>query len=247
MNISYPDTTSEVYKKFISMITDKVTTAMLWMNKKGIEFCCNYVIDNHLYRLYIPQKDVLLDFEWFPVNNPYYNYIRINFNTDIVDILEQIFPETEIDTKDLDVWVIKRKIANRFFRDNGQSPVYKKDVLRLAWVKNKIIYQCMVVDESWVIANVVKKNCRIPNGTFMLLRYCNEYWGISQLQIKENLDNSYSSIMRMALGLAVDSKTPKRKVWWSPDKVVWRTDHPEDYVPFYLTEVITYNYPKENS
>lgn len=246
MNISYPNKTSKIYKQFVDAISVKVTTAMLWLNDKNIEFCHNYEIDNHLYRIYIPQKDVLLDFEWYPINNPYYNYVRINYDTDVIDVMEKLFPETEISTQDAEVWILKRKASNKFLRDNGHSPIYDKNVLRLAWVKDMMIYQCIVLKNNRIIANVVKQNHAVPYGTYILLRYINEMLGIENILIKENSDSSYSSNLYQILGLPIISKSPKRKIWWSPNKAVWRTNHPENYVPFYLTETITYSYPKES-
>ena len=144
MNISKPDTSSGTYLKFIDLVNDKVKTAMSWLEDHKIEYVWNSWIDGHLYRLYIPAKDVLFDFECYPVRNLFYEYIRVNYNTDITKVLESLFPETVINTQDL--WVFKQPqlIVNKFLRKNEVSPVYDKNVLRFSWVKDTEMYQCII-------------------------------------------------------------------------------------------------------
>ena len=241
MNIDYPDKSSKIYHQFLDMTNQKVNDAMAWLGAKGIEYVWNYWIDNHLYRLYIPDKDVLLDFECYPVCNDNYNYIRINYDADIIKVLEKLFPETILKTNDLNVWKLNQKVINKFLKDNDVSPVYDKNVLRLGWVKDGIIYQGMVLQEDKIIRKVTKQNCNVELGIYMLLRYFNEVYGINHIKIPETLDNSYANMLYQILGLPY-VKSIKRKVWWSPDKVVWRTSDKNSYIPFYLCESVEYIY-----
>jgi len=246
MNIDYPNKNSDAYKQFLEMTTKKVSDIMSWLSDRHIDYVWNYWINNHLYRIYIPAKDLLLDFECYPVNNINYNYIRINYDTDVIDLMCQIFPETILDTDELEVWKLNQRIVNRFFRNNGSSPIYDKSVLRLALVKDTEIYQCIVIKDTKVIANVTKKNCSIPYGTYILYRYLNEVFGFSEITMKENLDNSYITMLYQLINAQRISKTAKRKIWWNPNGTKWRITKSEEnqYVPFYLTEQVTYKYSK---
>lgn len=245
MNIDLPDKNSTQYKHFIEMVNNKVSSAMTWLENHNIEYVWNYQIDNHLYRLYIPKKDLLLDFETYPVNNPNYNYIRVNFDTNIITICERLFPETIIDTQELVMWKLNRRASNRFLRENGAAPIYNNSVLRLALVKDTTIYQCMIIKGDKVIANVVKQNCSVPYGTYILFRYLTEMFGFSEIQIKEDSGDSYIQTLYQLLNMKTITKTPKRKIWWSSKETTWRTDTPEEYIPFYLPEIITYQYSQE--
>lgn len=244
MNISKPDISSMVYKQYITLVNNKVDTAMSWLSDRGIDYVWNYWIDNHLYRLYIPCKDLILDFECYPQINNTYNYIRINHDTDMIGLLEKLFPATIIDTQDLTVWKLNQKATNHFLRSNGASPIYDKTVLRIALVKDNTIYQCVVLKGDMIIANVTKRNCAVPYGTYILLRYLNEIFGVAGITIKDNRDNSYNTTLYQLINLRVISKSPKLKIWWNPDGVKWRIKSTEEnkYVPLYLTEHIIYRY-----
>ena len=63
VNIIRPDKTSRVYQDFIECVNAKVQIAMSWLSKKNIEYTWNERIEGHLYRIYIPEKDLLMDFE----------------------------------------------------------------------------------------------------------------------------------------------------------------------------------------
>ena len=241
MNITKPLITSSEYRAFLELINHKISTAMDWLYARGINYILDFYLDGHLYRMYIPKKDVLLDFECYPVISNMHNYIRVNYNTDIVLLLEQLFPEVILDTDDLNIWVINQISANHFLRENGVSPVYNKHVLRLAWVRDNEIYQCIVLQNNKLIRNVTKLNCTIGWGTYMLIRYANECYGIEDIKIPETLDNSFANMLYQILGLPYEHSS-KRKILWSPDKVVWRSDDHSKFVPFYLSEKITYTY-----
>jgi hypothetical protein len=243
MNINKPDIASEVYKQFEEIINQKVNSAVAWLC--GIKYIKDYIVDEHLYRLYIPCKDLLLDFEWFPVINPNFNYVRVDFLTDIENVLEKIFPETIIDTQQLDVWKLNQLPVNKFLRRNGHSPIYDDNVIRLALVgDNMTIYQCVILKDNKIIANVTEQSCSVPYGTLILLRQLNEVLGISDILIKENLNNSYHHNLYRILGLPVVSKSIKKKIWWSPEGTKWRIkkEHTDKYIPFYYCEDITYKY-----
>lgn len=245
MNITTPDKNSKSYKQFVELNVDKVKIAMEWLSEHNIEYVLNMWVENHLYRLYIPSKDLLLDFEYYPENKYMYNYIRVNYNTDIIRLLEKIFPETILDTNELVVWKVNQRASNKFLRENNNSPIYDKNVLRIALVKDSIIYQCVIIKDNKIIANATKRNCSIPYGTYILLRYLNEIFGFSEIIIREHCDNSYNNILFQILNSPVIDKTPKRKIWWSPDNTKWRIPKSEahKYIPFYFTEQITYKYP----
>ena len=244
MNIQYPDKSSEIYKTFTEYVNVQVKIISDWLTEKNIEYVWNNQINNHLYRLYIPCKDILLDFEPYPVNNINYNYIRINFNTDVIRLCEKLFPETVIDTSELHIWKLTRKAANHFLRDMGVAPVYSENVLRLAFVKDNIIYQCIILKDNKVITNVTRHNCSIPYGTYIMLRYLNESFGVSEIVIKENKDNSYVNTMYQLINTKIINVTCKKKIWWSPTKTNWHIDRNNinNYMPFYFTETITYLY-----
>lgn len=244
MNLSIPDKTAEIYTRYGELVNSKINLAMGWLEERKIEYVWNDWIDGHLYRLYIPVKDLILDFEFYPVNNINYNYIRINYNTDIIKTLEKLFPEQIVDTQELNLWKLNQKTTNRFLKDNGASPIYDKNVLRVALVKNTEICQCMVIKDNQIKANVTKRNCSVPYGTYILLRYLNEMFGIPEIYIKSNLDNSYITSMYQLLNLPIISKTAKKKIWWSPKETKWHPENSDNYMPFYFTEKITYLYQR---
>lgn len=218
----------------------------MWLGYKHIDYVWNNRIDNHLYRLYIPKKDLLLDFEYYPVNNIEYNYIRVNYDTDIIQLLERIFPSTVIDTNELDVWKLNQKATNNFLRKNKASPVYDSAVLRLALVKDNTIYQCIVMKDNRVIRNVTRQNCSVPYGTYILLRYLNEMFGMTEILLTESLENSYTNTLYQILNLPVVMKTKKRKIWWNPDGCKWKIKKglTSQFVPFYYCETVIYRYPE---
>ena len=148
MNLTKLDISSEVYKEFTRMVRTKVSLAEMWLIEHRINYIWNYWAGNHLYRIYITNKDILLDFEYYPVNNSEYSYIRVNYDTDIIQLLEKIFPETVFDTNDLTLNTIDQREANHFLRENKYSPIYDKDVLRLAWAKGTDIYQCIIIKNN---------------------------------------------------------------------------------------------------
>lgn len=243
-NICRPDKSSEVYKRFEQLINAKARVATEWLAARDIEYTWNERINNHLYRLYIPDKDLLLDFEYYPVSNMNYNYIRINYDTNMITILERLFPEVVLNTEELDVWKITQKAANRFLKANGHLPIYNKNILRIALVKDEIIYQCIIIQGNKVLANVTRRNCMVKYGTYILLRYLTEVFSISEILIKENSDNSYTSMMYQLMNLNIQSKTSKKKIWWNSSQTKWHIDQSEisDYMPFYFTEKVIYCY-----
>lgn len=246
MNITLPNKTSEVYKQYVGMIQQKIQAAVIWLTERNIEYINNIYVDNHLYRLYIPCKDLLLDFEWFPAINPNYHYVRVDFLTNIEDVLERLFPETIIDTQHLNVWKLNQLPTNKFLRQNNHSPVYDKDVLRLALLgDNQMIYQCIVIKDNKIIANATQQNCSVPYGTLILLRYLNEMFGYDEILVKDNYDDSYKTTMYQLLNLPIVSKTCKKRIWWSANKTKWRISPEEraEYIPFYFTEDVIYKYP----
>lgn len=247
VNILRPDKSSAVYQQFNKLISDKVNTAMQWLSERNKEYTWNERIDGHLYRLYIPEKDLLLDFEFYPVINRNYNYIRINYDTDIITVLEKMFPAQVINTQELDYWKLSQKATNKFLRESNHSPVYDKSTLSIALVKDTTIYQCVVIKQNRILANVTRRNCSVPYGTYMLLRYLNEMFEIPEILIKDNLDNSYTTLMYELLNLPIVDRTCKKKIWWSIDKQSWHISLSErkDYIPFYFTEQVTYRYPNK--
>lgn len=245
MNIQTPEQTSEIYKQFLQIINAKVSIMIGWLTDHEIEYIWNNWIDNHLYRLYIPKKDLLLDFECYPVNNVNYNYIRVNFDTDVIQLCERIFPKTVVNTDSLTVWKLTQKASNKFLKENNAAPVYYKDVLRVGWVKDTEIYQCIILNKNKIIANVTKKNCNVMYGTYMLLRYLNEMFGIDEILIKSDFDDSYENLLYQILNLPVLHKTNKKKIWWNPEKTKWHIAESErdQYIPFYFSERVIYKYP----
>lgn len=244
MNIVQPDINSEVYKTFTEMVRAKVGQAEIWLIEHKIDYIWNYWAGNHLYRIYIPAKDLLLDFEYYPVNNIEYNYIRVNYDTDVCDLLTKVFPKIILDTSELTAWKLNQRSANKFFRENKASPIYDKNVLRIALVQDLTIYQCIVVKDNKVIANVIRQGCSIPYGTYMLFRYLNEMFGMAEIEIRESTENSYTNTMYQLLNLPILSQTTKKKVWWSPKGAKWhiKKEHTKQYVPFYFCEYRIYKY-----
>ena len=246
VNISRPDKSSTIYKEFEFLINAKVNTAMKWLAERNIEYVWYNRIDNHLYRLYIPCKDLLLDFEYYPVLNKNYNYLRITYKDDILRTLMTIFPEHIFDTNEMQVYKLTQKASNRFLKENNKSPIYDKTTLRLALVKNDTIYQSVILRGSDIISNVTKYNYHISYGTLILFRYLNEVFEIPEFYIKTNLDNSYLTTFYQLLNLPIVATTAKRKIWWNLDETKWHIDSKDspNYVPFYFTESIKYKYTK---
>lgn len=244
MNLLTPDINSEIYKEFTKQVRAKVSQAEMWLIEHNIDYVWNYWIGNHLYRIYIPSKDLLLDFEYYPVNNNEYNYIRINYDDDIIQILNKVFPETVIETQDLQVNEITQRSANHFLREQGASPVYDKSVLRLAFMQDQTIYQCIILKDNKIITNVIKQGYSIPYGTYILLRYLNELFGYSEILITESLNNSYRHTIYQILDVPVVAKSIKKKIWWNPAGTKWhiKREDTDKYIPFYFCEYITYKY-----
>ena len=244
MNISRPDTNSEVYRQFLGMINQKVSLAADWLSSRGIEYSWNYWIGDHLYRLYIPAKDLLLDFEWYPVNNYEYDYIRVDFGTDIIQLLEQLFPSIIWETQDLEVYKLNRRAANKFLKENQASPVYDKNVLRLGYVKDDTIYKCMILQDNKIIRNVNKRGCAVPYGTFMLLRQFNEVFCVPEIIIKDSLSNSFTATMYRSIHAEVIFRTDKKKIWWSPAGAKWKIkkEQTSQFIPFYYCGDVVYRY-----
>ena len=243
VHIVRPDKSSKVYECYENLMQSKIEQATAWLNARGLEYTWNERIDGHLYRLCIPDRDLLFDFECYPVINMNYNYVRINYNTDIIDILEKIFPKFIIDTDELNLhYNVSQKEINKFLRENGHNPVYDKNVLRLAWIKDSKIYQCFVLSGDEIKINITRKSYQVRCGTFMLLRYLNEMLCLPRVIIKDSLDNSYVSDSYQIYGLTVVDKKHKKKIWWSPQEAKWHVDYPSEYVPLYFTEKITYAY-----
>jgi hypothetical protein len=246
VNISRPDKSSDVYKEFEFQINNKVNRAMTWLSNRNIEYVWNYRVDSHLYRLYLPCKDLLLDFEYYPVVNPNYNYIRITFKDDIINVLISIFPEHIFDTKEMTVWKLTQKASNRFLKDNNKSPIYDEKALRLALVKDDIIYQSIILKNQNIVSNVTKSNCQVAYGSLILFRYLNEVFEIPEFYIKTNLDNSYINTLYQLLNLPITTKSAKKKIWWSSKQTKWHIAQNKihNYMPFYFTETIKYCYSK---
>ena len=245
MNISHPDKNSEVYKQFIDLINQKVANAITWLAERNIDYIWNYQINGHLYRLYIPCKDLLLDFEYYPVNDYEYNYIRVNYDTDIEILLEKLFPKNIYNTEDLTVWKLSQRYCNRFLKENNRPAVYGKDILRLAWVdKDKNIYQCIVIKDDKIIANVTKRNCSVLYGTYMMLRYLTEMFGFDEILIKESTENSYTNTIYRLINAEVIKETNKIKIWWSPKGTKWKIEKEQtsQFIPFYFCENRIYKY-----
>lgn len=243
MSINTPDKYSEIYKQFLDHINNKVNEMIKWLSEKNIEYVWNNWINDHLYRLYVPEKDLLFDFEYYPVYNNEYNYIRVNFNTDVVALMEKLFPATVLDTKDLEVWILKQRASNHFLRENGASPVYDKNALRIAWVKDKQIYQCIVMQGNWVSRNVTKRNCSVQYGTYMLLRYLNEKLGIPDIYFEESLSNSMPIVLYQIIGIPY-TQSHKKKIWWNPNCSKWKIkrEQTNEFISLYYPETRIYKY-----
>ena len=243
VHIIRPDKSSEVYKQFEKMITDKINLATKWLSSKNIEYTWNERIDGHLYRLVILDKNVVFDFEYYPVITQNYKYIRINYDTDIIEVLERLFPEVVLETSELSMnFGVSQKEINKFLRKNRHSPIYDKHVLRLAWVKDATIYQCFVIKNCQIIANVTERNHKVNWGTYMCLRYLTEALCFPEIIIKDRCDNSLTLDFYKLAGFNEIKSTPKRKIWWSPQGTRWHPEDTSDYIPFYFTEQITYSY-----
>lgn len=245
MNISHPDVNSEVYHQFMGMINQKVSQAAVWLANHNIEYAWNYYLGDHLYRLYIPCKELLLDFEYYPINNYDYNYIRINFDMDIIQLLERIFPNTIFDTNNMEVWKLNQLPVNKFLRNNGAAPVYDKNVIRLGYVRRNTIYQCIILKDNKIIRNVTKRNCCVTFGTLVLLRQLNEAFGITNIQIMETVGDTYANAWYQMLGVPCIAQSHKKKIWWSPASTRWKIkkEDTNKYVPFYYCEDRIYQYP----
>ena len=244
MRLSHPNKNSEVYKQFIKEVNTKVQQAEVWLIAHGIDYIWNNWIGNHLYRLYITEKDLLLDFEYYPVYNPEYSYIRINFDTDIIQLLEQLFTEDILNTQELVLGTLDQREANRFLKENGSSPIYDKDVLRLAWAKDSIIYQCVVIKDNKMIRDVTKQGSVVNYGTFMILRYLTEMFGYSEIFIKDNAGNSFANTLYRIIGATAVSQSIKRKIWWNPNGCRWKInkEQTDQFIPFYFCEDRIYRY-----
>lgn len=246
MRLSYLDKTSEVYKQFIQEVNAKVQLAEMWLIEHNIDYIWNNWINNHLYRLYIPEKDLLLDFEYYPVNQPEYSYIRINYNTDIIHILEQLFTTKVIDTQELVLGMLDQRETNKFLKENGFSPVYGKDVLRLAWVREGVIYQCIIIKNNKIIRDVTKRGSTIKFGTYMILRYLTEVFNYPEILIKDNTSNSFSDTMYRLIGASIAYQGIKKRIWWSPDGCKWaiKKEQADQFIPFYFCEDRVYKYSR---
>lgn len=243
-NIIRPNKDSQSYIDFNELINNKVSQAMSWLSDKDIEYTWNEWIDNHLYRLYIPAKNLLLDFEFYPVNNMNYNYIRINYDTNIIDLLGKLFPSKIINTQETQLYILTQKATNKFLRENNKSPIYDSNVFRTGLVRYGELYQCIILKNNRIITNVTKNNCAVVQGTYMILRYLTEQLEIPEVIIKTNLDNSYQISLYELLNLPILSSTCKKKIWWNKDRPKWHisAEEKDNYIPFYFTESITYSY-----
>lgn len=250
VHITRPDKDSTVYKEFEKLVNSKIELAMKWLAERDIEYVWNNWIDRHLYRLYIPSKELIFDFEYYPVFTDMYNYIRINYDTDIIEVLESLYPETIYETKQLQVWIITQKAANKFLKENNHSAVYYKNVLRLAWVdvngEDPNIIQLAIIKNDKIIVNITKRYYKVNYGTFMLLRYLTEQFGYNEVYIKERLDNSYNHNSYQLYCKRI-KETNKQKVWWNSSQTKWHIDETEssNYMPFYLSEYLEYCYPQK--
>jgi len=247
VNICRPNKSSEVYKQFEELVEQKVNQATQWLSSRNIDYSWNERIDGHLYRLYIPDKDLLLDFEYYPVINMNYNYIRINYYDNIILILEKLYPQVIFETNELELhYKVSQKEINRFLKENGHSPIYDNSLLRMAWVDKETICQCYVLKGNQIISNVTRRGYKINHGTFMLLRYLNEMFEIPEIVIKDSLDNSFNTDAYPVWGLKIINKTSKKKIWWNGEHNKWHISQSEidNYVPFYFTEKVVYSYKK---
>lgn len=244
VHISRPDKFSLIYQEFLEHINTKVGQLAKLLTDHGIRFSSNEFINGHLYRLYIIDKDILLDFELYPVPNGNYNYIRVNYDQDIELLYKSIFPVVNLEPETLEVWDLTQRINNHFLRSVGQSPVYYKDAIRLGIVKDGCVLQTMTIrprpgsEHHTVISNVVTPGVRINLGTMWLLRYFKEVYGIEHLEIKSNRDNSIQETLYQLMDMKLIDQQYKKKIWWSPTGPKWhvKKEHTDEYVPFYFTE-----------
>lgn len=238
VNISRPDKYSPIYQEFIEYICGRVGQLAKLLSDNNIAFSSNEFIDGHLYRIYVPSRDLLFDFEYYPVVNFSYNYIRVNYNEDISQLFQRLFPETLFDTEDMMVCEIPQKDNNRFLKENNHSPIYNKSAIILAFTKDDKIYQSMVVANGKLLANVSKLNYQVSYGTIILLRYFKEVYNIPEIRIKSDLDNSFRETSYQLMNLKLTNQTAKKKIWWSPTGSCWhiKKEHIDEYVPFYFTE-----------
>lgn len=244
VHISRPDKFSPVYQEYLEHINTKVGLLAKLLTDHNIKFSCNEFINGHLYRLYIIDKDILLDFELYPVPNHNYNYVRVNYDQDIDILYKSLFPSVILEPETLEVWELTQRIDNHFLRSIGRSPIYHKDVIRLGIVSGGCILQSMTIKtdsvsgHNKVIANAITPGARINLGTMWLLRYFKEVYGMQQIEITSNRDNSIQETMYQLMGMRLSDQQFKKKIWWAPDKTEWhiKKEHTEEYVPFYFTE-----------
>lgn len=243
VHICRPDKYSPVYHEFTEHISFKVGQFAKLLTDNKIPFCSNEFIDGHLYRIWIPHKDLLFDFEYYPVPNFNYNYIRVNYNDDMELLYKKLFPSVILETEQVEVWKLTQRANNRFLKQNERAPVYG-NALRLGFVYNDEIYQSMTVvydeknDCNNVICNVSKIDYQVNFGTVLLLRYFKDAYSMDNIRIKSNLDNSFRETTYQLMGMKLVDQQCKKKIWWSPAKSEWhvKKEHTDEYVPFYFTE-----------
>lgn len=244
VHISKPDKYSPIYHEFTEHISTKVGQLAKLLADHNIPFSANEFIDGHLYRLSIPNKDLLFDFEYYPVINYNYNYIRVNYNDDIEVLFKKLYPANILSYDNIEVWQIPQITSNRFLKETGVSPIYDKSAIRLAIMHNGEIYQSAVVKrdkeckEGKLVSNVTRLDYQVEYGTILLLRYFKERYDISSIEIHSNIDNSFQEITYQLLGMKILSEQHKKKIWWSPKGCEWhiKKEHINEYVPFYFTE-----------
>lgn len=243
-HICRPDKYTPVYHEFIEMISFKVGQFSKLLSDSGIPFSSNEFINGHLYRIYIPSKDLLLDFEYYPVVNFSYNYIRINYNDDMDLVFKRLFPTVVLETEEVDVWKLTQRADNHFLRENGYSPIYDRTALRLGLVWQDKIYQSAtaVYDGNSgctnIIVNASKIDSQVNFGTVILMRYFKNFYEMNNISISSNLDNSFRETTYQLMGMKIVDRQCKKKIWWSPNKSKWHIDKSciDEYVPFYFTE-----------
>lgn len=243
-HICRPDKYSPIYHEFTEHISFKVGQLAKLLTDHGIQFSSNEFINGHLYRIYIHDKDLLLDFEYYPVVNFSYNYIRVNYNDDMELLYKRLFPAIILETEDVDVWKLTQKADNHFLRENGYSPIYDKTALRLGLVWQDNIYQSATAayDQHTGYTNIVVNANRIDSqvnfGTVILLSYFKNFYEMDNIAVKSNLDNSFRETTYQLMGMKLIDQQCKKKIWWSPAKSEWhvKKEHTDEYVPFYFTE-----------
>lgn len=245
-NICRPDKFSPIYHEFTEMISYKVGQLAKLLTDHDIAFSSNEFINGHLYRIYIHNRDLLLDFEYYPVVNFSYNYIRVNYNDDMGILFKKIFPEISYETEEVEVWQIDQKDNNKFLREQGYSPIYDKSATIIALGKDQTIYQSAVVrninDKNKLVANVTRTNYQVNYGTIIILRYFKEVFGLTDIEIKSDLDNSFRETTYQLMNMKLVGQQYKKKIWWSPKECNWhiKKEHTDEYVPFYFTEKRTW-------